>query len=72
MVTTASAPSAALGFVECLGGQVEGAHVVACLGEVCRHAAAHIAEPDETDACHVVPSSPVLRRSKKPKKKRWQ
>jgi hypothetical protein len=27
------------------------------LGEIERHAAAHVAEPDETDACHVQSSS---------------
>jgi hypothetical protein len=61
IVTIASAPSIAsaalsagrqpaLRSVERLGRKVEGADVMSGLRQVRGHAAAHIAEPDETDA----------------------
>src|SRR3546814_3710011 len=43
--------------------EIEGVHVMALFREIGRHPAAHVAEPDETDACHVfsphLPSSPA-------------
>ena len=32
--------------------EVEGAHLMARLGEIGRHAAAHMPQPDKCDACH--------------------
>ena len=45
-----------LGAIERLRRQIEGADVMALLRQIGGHAAAHIAQPDETDARHFVSS----------------
>ena len=47
-----AARAAAFGALQRGLGEIEGDDVVAGLGQVRGHAAAHIAEPDECDSCH--------------------
>ena len=66
MVTTASALATAVSALSAIDAaiglgagqrvlaEVEGHHLMPRLGEVRGHPAAHVAKPDECDACHVL------------------